>query len=610
MPVKVRCPECDKALNVPDAARGKAVKCPACQARIPVPAASAAKKPAKAKSRKEQDSSEFLANLDLKSVEDHRSRVCPKCGNDVTEDDIECPVCGIDLATGGLGVAARKKLLKGPDPDQFYATVWKDGWRFVGRNQSMAWRTVLYTLVSALFFLGAAFLYLYISPVPPRVFFAGFALVSVMVIPGWLSCLDAAVIDMSLEKKDKFKRFPFDFFLASALGMKFLVWNVIFGIPVVALPAAIGYVMTEMGGMPEYVLYVCVGIGYLILLSMLPIAMSHLAMPIDLPGWLFWKVVPAWAQLLKPVIVWTTLFLATNLLTIAGFAVVGALYGNSLATFVETMESNAAVNRHNLALERMSATDKQKLENQEPKTLAPVDYTVLIAPAAIFLASLLPIGFTMLFNIRTNGQFAYYFRDTMGLVGQAKQKKYKAILPRGEEADDEKPKTLPQVLVEAAVIVLICALLGGIGGMLYGAISGSQMGIMATILIGVYYGTLFADASGHFNMVSAAFTQGTVWGLVVLLVPFGNVFFTVNYWNEARSGCLTQVLASVVLMFLLILAVAGVISGILPVDDGTGGAPVNAAPADAGMDPAMMGTDPAMMGADPAAAPAGAQSPP
>lgn len=593
MPVKVRCPECDKALNVPDAARGKAVKCPACQARIPVPAESAAKKPSKAKARKEQDSSDFLANLDLKSVEDHRSRVCPKCGSDVTEDDIECPVCGIDLATGGLGVAARKKLLKGPDPDQFYATIWKDGWRFVGRNQAMAWRTMMYTLVSALFFLGAAFLYLYISPVPPRVFFAGFAIVSVMVIPGWLSCLNAAVIDMSLEKKDKFKRFPFDFFLASALGMKFLVWNVIFGLPVIALPAAIGYVMTEFGGMPEYVLYIGVGIGYLILLSMLPIAMSHLAMPIDLPGWLFWKVVPAWALLLKPVIVWTTLFLATNLLTIAGFAVVGALYGNTLASFVQTMESNAAVNRHNLALERMSATDKQKLESQEPKKLAPVDYTVLIAPAAIFLASLLPIGFTMLFNIRTNGQFAYYFRDTMGLVGQAKQKKYKAILPRGEEADDEKPKTLPQVLVEAAVIVLICALLGGIGGMLYGAISGSQMGIMATILIGVYYGTLFADMSGHFNMVSAAFTQGTGWGLIVLLVPFGNIFFTVNYWNEARSGCLTQVIASIVLMFLLILAVAGLISGILPVGDGTSGAPTNAAPAETGMDPAMMGADPA-----------------
>src|SRR5690348_15505967 len=48
MPVKVRCPSCEKVLNVPDTARGKAVKCPACEARVPVPAESAAAAPAKA----------------------------------------------------------------------------------------------------------------------------------------------------------------------------------------------------------------------------------------------------------------------------------------------------------------------------------------------------------------------------------------------------------------------------------------------------------------------------------------------------------------------------------------------------------------------------------
>ena len=50
MPVKVRCPECETAVNAPDKARGKAVRCPNCEAKISVPAA--AKSPAKARAKK------------------------------------------------------------------------------------------------------------------------------------------------------------------------------------------------------------------------------------------------------------------------------------------------------------------------------------------------------------------------------------------------------------------------------------------------------------------------------------------------------------------------------------------------------------------------------
>ena len=38
MAVKVRCTGCQKVLNAPDQARGKAIKCPNCDTRITVPA--------------------------------------------------------------------------------------------------------------------------------------------------------------------------------------------------------------------------------------------------------------------------------------------------------------------------------------------------------------------------------------------------------------------------------------------------------------------------------------------------------------------------------------------------------------------------------------------
>ena len=42
MPVKVRCPTCEKVLNAPETARGKAIKCPGCETKVKVPAGDAA----------------------------------------------------------------------------------------------------------------------------------------------------------------------------------------------------------------------------------------------------------------------------------------------------------------------------------------------------------------------------------------------------------------------------------------------------------------------------------------------------------------------------------------------------------------------------------------
>src|SRR5690242_1817891 len=136
MSIKVKCPNCTKTLTVPEAARGKAVKCPGCENKVAVPAdgdgasaggggkAAAKKKPGK-KAGPIEDESGF-SGLDLRKVADYEANVCPKCGYDLDlagedeEEVTECPQCGWDVAAGGLGEKARKKQLKGPDPDKFY----------------------------------------------------------------------------------------------------------------------------------------------------------------------------------------------------------------------------------------------------------------------------------------------------------------------------------------------------------------------------------------------------------------------------------------------------------------------------------------------------------
>ena len=128
MAVKVRCPTCEKVLNAPDSARGKAVKCPECETKVKIPAgdsssgtgsrttvrrsaSNAVKKPAGS------ESTEFLAGLDLDKIVDTSEAMCPKCGADIPEGATECPKCGVDPNTGQLSSSARKRMSrKGPEP--------------------------------------------------------------------------------------------------------------------------------------------------------------------------------------------------------------------------------------------------------------------------------------------------------------------------------------------------------------------------------------------------------------------------------------------------------------------------------------------------------------
>jgi hypothetical protein len=428
-------------------------------------------------------------------------------------------------------------------------------------------------------------------------FFALCAAVSGLMIPGWLWFLDEQVVANTLMKKEKLKRVNLDFFLCSALGVKFVVWHIVFAGPLLAIPALIGWVLVSMVGLPQFVLPIVVGVCYLPVLSMLPIVIGHMVMPVQTPGWLFWKVAPAWLRVAKPCLLWLMMLLFTHLPVIGCVAAIGAVYGPSLNQIAVTMDHNSAIVRAKTLDEGKSAKDKTK--GQDPllkENPSAVNYFPLIVPGVLWLVACLSLGFPALYAMRLNGQLVYYFRDSLDMIALAKEYKYVARA-RVDEEEDKPPKTLIQIIGESAIIVAVCTLLGLVGGMIYGALS-TDVGIAGGVFLGAIGGTLLAAVIGRLALLSAAFQENAGWGMLVWWVPFGDLIYVITHWEDGRGPFFTQIFAGGAYIFVLVISIALALMGFagqmqqgggggdfnqvapeMPADDGGAGAADEAAPA-------------------------------
>lgn len=640
MSVKVRCTGCEKVLTAPDTARGKAIRCPTCETKVRVPAASGEKPKKKVA---QVDSEDALATLDLRQAEDHEARICAKCGFDMSsldEEETECPKCGFDSSVGGLGERAQKRRLKGPDPDKFYSSLWKPNWKFVLKNQGLAWRTMIYIAIASCLMFLSTFLYLYIPMWPPRLFFGLCAFISGMMIPGWLWFMDQEIIVATLTKKDKLKRINFDFFLCSALGVKFLAWNAVFALPVVILPAIIGAVLTGSMGYPSYVLPILIGLAYLPVLAMMPICMGHFVMPVQAPGWMVWKVAPAWFRTLKPTILWLVLTMALHLPVVGCLATAAILYGPQMSQAVSQMEENSAIARVKIAKENAGKKDLEQIE-KDPlvnREYHKPQYSVFIVPGILWGVACLLIGFPAMYSCRVNGQFVYYFRESLDLIALAKE--YKYVSKAKPEDEEEKPKTNAQVLVDAFAVFAISVIIGLAIGMVSGSLG--EAGIMVGLLNGVFTGMRLAYLNGSSMITKAAWAESVGWGIWVALFPIsfgvlillgfivafipalglvalgamplvlvgaiGMLVYASKHWMEARTGCFVCLLSMGASFIATILMVAGLISysmltGLPPDAAAEQAAPAAADPGGAAMPDGMPAGGPAIP-ADPGAMPA------
>src|SRR5579862_7415143 len=213
MPLKVRCPSCERVLNVSDRARGKAVKCPDCGTAVRVPAAKLAKKAV----APPPSSSMAIANLDLDRLEDTETRICPKCSAEVSPEDEECPKCHVNLLTGTLSEKNRVELSrKGPNPKLYYKEFFSDSFVFWKKNINLSLRLAGFAAAFSALYVACLFVSVWSAKPLVRYFFVFLSYVSLLVAPGLAWNLDTTIIDATLRKKKKLGKYTFDKFLGVA----------------------------------------------------------------------------------------------------------------------------------------------------------------------------------------------------------------------------------------------------------------------------------------------------------------------------------------------------------------------------------------------------------
>ena len=465
MPVKVRCQGCQTVLNAPDAARGKALKCPKCEARVRVPAAGKARKsaggPRKARRPGRTKSGPgALTDLDLRHAEDRHARICPKCATNVSEEDIECPNCGVNIETGVLSAEQRiAHSRKGPDPALYYNAAWADSWQFLKKNVRLAVRTAVVWMVAATVSALSAYALdwsvkthikliedevadepgieitrsgieihadekrglkflekMYYGEVilraprqlaftrPPAVFWMFMITVFALAIPGWYWLMGIQVINVTMQNRNILKRFQGDMFGNIALGVKSVFWPVFVIAPLLLIPAAI-YYFTES----RVVAFSVTGVVMFYSVLLFPAAMIHMNQNYTYPAWLLVDMSKVFVRVAAPSLFWLVIALTVMLPAIGIGIGVAALWGRIQTQYSASM--NLAVQWCNVNISKFDPGGMGEFVFYEWPLFS------LLMLLVFFVLSLLT-AFSALFIMRANGLIGYYFQDRLALVNE------------------------------------------------------------------------------------------------------------------------------------------------------------------------------------------------
>ncbi len=543
MPIKVRCQECDTTFSVKDEAAGKRVRCKGCGA--PVRVSAPQKKKRRNRSSDSSGSEDFLASFDINKIEDHESKICPRCGSDVNEEDIECNNCGVDLSTGRMREATRKKRSrKGPAIEEFYGKSWGDAYKFLGNHKGLALKTFFYSFISTNLFFGAIFMMLWCHRTPPRGFWAFIAFVSIMAVPGWIWFIQTEVVRFALQKKDKLKRINFDFFLCSALGIKFILWLILFSLPAQAILGSTGiyFILNDS----ILVGAILIAVGFIPTLLMFPLAMPHMTMSDSTPGWMINKLGKIFLNLAKPAFFWCTIFLITNLPAIGCLAAIGAVYGTELEQFFSNVKLNSAI----AADEQAKAyAEENKIKDFEPGKLVgetPVDLEpkVLIVPSVLWLLACAFFAPAMIFNARVNGLMALHCKPDLGLVTKIEETKYVSKAEREKSGEATPRWQLAAIGIGAglaigAVLFFILPYLPLLLYIVLASILGlTQLGCLITTLIKISKEENIGLAILGFFVTPYAYVMGWIYagkdkdiGKTVMIWTMVSLISAIYYWG-------------------------------------------------------------------------------
>jgi uncharacterized RDD family membrane protein YckC len=452
MPIKVRCGDCNTVLNLPDKAAGKVAKCRECGGRVRVPAKKT--RPGAAARKRSESPDDLLHGLDLRGIEDTKRRVCPGCATPVHQDDVECPRCGVTIATGTLSQRQRiKHERKGPPPEEFYGAVWSNSWKFLkkhwgyGVTTAVVWSITLAMSLTCLFawnwyiegrtaelveqsrqsgiivegrwlfidpgdgvikYDGTSFRTKATLPAPridaiqdpPSYFWMGMAIVFQLGFGGWAWTLATKIVELTMAGEKKIKRFNVDFFGNLTMGFRFYFWPVIVMAPVAWIgPALIAAGQPIPGGIVAAATFV------IPILFLLPAAVVHMSQNYQYRAWLLtWMTRDFFATIAPTLYLAAMLFFLVLLIPTGAAAAVGATW-SQLMPWLETQKESII----------------SQTIGWGPGTLRFMIIELPLVFSGAFLAlflTLLVASFTSVFMMRAIGLFGVYFRPDLSIVNE------------------------------------------------------------------------------------------------------------------------------------------------------------------------------------------------
>jgi hypothetical protein len=460
-------------LNVPDRARGKKIRCPHCETPLSVPAGQQTKRTARSKAaaRPAADEEDVLADLDLSRAVDESVPICPRCGTEVEETDLQCPNCFVDLGTGVVSDKTKRLMSRrGPPAARYYAESIKDSWRFLLENKKLALRTTNYGVIFSGIAIICAFMVFWCATLPPKCFWALVGFVCTVTPLGWLWFLNGEIIRETLRRKKKLKRVNFDFFLTSAFGIKLLLWIVIYPLPAVLIMGLIAVVFFVLE-MP-IVAASLLGFGYVLGLITAPIAMAHMSMPVTQRGWLSPLTLRTFFNNPGQTLFWCLIFLVT-------IGPIGALLAGNAVFFQKDIGTVLGAVRMNTRIAQAEDWVGEKGDRM-PKEIADlkaadrrqVPWMSVILPFGISAAGFALLGPPAVFNMRMTGLYALYCREELDLVTEVKKPEY--VPPK---LDDHGKPILPGLSYKLLSVLLLASIVVGIAG----AFGLRSVGLMLTV---------------------------------------------------------------------------------------------------------------------------------
>ncbi|HEV8003896.1 MAG TPA: hypothetical protein VGP63_28780 [Planctomycetaceae bacterium] len=525
MPVKVRCSECERVVNAPDRARGKAVKCPQCgkPIRVPVGTAAAAGKKAAAPP---PSSSAMIANLDLDRLEDAQTRICPKCSAEVGAEDIECPECGITLATGLLSAKQQAdRNRKGPDPRKYYGEFFSDSFEFWKKNKKLSIGLCVNCLMFTTLAMFCLFMSLWSAKPLVRVFWWFIMTITILMPPGLAWNLHTKIIDATLRKKKKLPKYHFDKLLGTALGFKFILWFLDVAAPLHIL--ALVFLFLHFP-----IVVICLEGAAVVFASLLfPLAMSHMSMPITTRGWLLHKMSGPFFRTLPALAYWDLFLLLMMIVPIGCIAGGAFLSGTGLLDIAEASNFNSTLHSKLAEIEDLPKNSNVPKELHEWQGKKPVEpnWNPFLIPAVLMVGAAGFFGATAVFMMRANGSYTRYFLDYLDLQTAEEEVKYVPKVARLEDLEDAKAGlTWQKVLVGVGVT--------GVLGFAFGSAGAALM--EKPFLTGMGAGLMFAGILcalvGAIWRLAVIFKHSIGWFLASLFVPFANLIYSMLHWEKVK----------------------------------------------------------------------------